>query len=317
MISLCIIVPCYNEAEALPITATKLIEKVNSLISSEHLNEASKIIFVDDGSVDDTWQVIKKLHETNSCISGVKLSRNFGHQNALLAGISVAHNEKYDATITIDADLQDDVDVIDQMVELYMQGTEILYGVRSDRSSDSTFKRSSAQMYYKIMKALGVELIYDHADYRLLGSKAMQALTLYKEKNVFLRGIVPKLGYDAKTVFYKRSPRIAGETKYPLRKMLSFAFEGLTSFSVHPLRFVMNLGIIMMVVSLLMMIYFLVRHFSGNTIPGWTSIAISLWLIGGLQIAAIGLVGEYIGKIYLETKNRPRFIIEEYKSDRS
>ena len=273
------------------------------------ISRESKIMFVNDGSKDKTWEIIEELHASNPIYSGVKLSRNKGHQNALLAGLMTA-KEKADMTISLDADLQDDVDVIDQMVEKYYQGNDVVYGVRSARKTDTFFKKFTAQGFYKLMQAMGVEIVYNHADYRLMSKRAMEGLSQFKEVNLFLRGIVPLIGYKSDVVTYERHERFAGESKYPLKKMLAFATDGITSFSIKPIRLITTCGILIFAISLVMLLYFLIVHFMGRTVAGWTSMIVSIWAIGGLQLLAIGIVGEYIGKIYLETKERPKYIIE-------
>jgi glycosyltransferase involved in cell wall biosynthesis len=306
-----IIVPCYNEQEVLPETARKLSGKIQQLISKQIISKKSKIFFIDDGSSDNTWGLIEKYHSENpQDFSGIKLSKNRGHQNALLCGL-IAVKDQVDAAVSIDADLQDDIDVIDKMIEKYRAGYEIAYGVRSDRKADSFFKRSTAQGFYRLMRFLGVDVVYNHADFRLMGRNALQALSQYGEVNLFLRGIIPLLGFKTSIEYYTRAERQAGTSKYPLRKMLKFALEGITSFSVKPIRMITFLGIFIFTVSIAMIAYFFVRFFTGHTISGWASIACSLWGIGGLILFSIGVVGEYIGKIYLETKRRPRFHVEK------
>lgn len=304
-------VPCYNEEAALPVTAEKLLEKMQCLAAEGSIMPESRIVFIDDGSKDATWQVISELHEQNPIFCGIALSRNCGHQRALLAGLMTVR-EECDAVISLDADLQDDINAIDKMVEQYRSGCEIVYGVRSDRETDTAFKRGTAQTYYKMMSAMGVELVYNHADYRLMSCRALEELSGYEEVNVFLRGIVPMLGFQTGEVRYARAPRMQGESKYPLRKMLAFAFEGITSLSIKPIRMITTLGIGIFLVSLAMLIYVLIRHFLGYTVVGWTFLAVSVWGIGGLQLLGIGIVGEYIGKIYLETKRRPRYHLKTY-----
>ena len=304
-----LVIPCYNEEAVLHETAKQLLEKMNSMFERNMISRQSKIMFVNDGSRDKTWEIIEELHASNPIYSGVKLSRNKGHQNALLAGLMTAM-EKADMTISLDADLQDDVDVIDQMVEKYYEGNDVVYGVRSARKTDTFFKKFTAQGFYKMMKAMGVEIVYNHADYRLMSRRALEGLSEFKEVNLFLRGIVPLIGYKSDVVTYERHERFAGESKYPLKKMLAFATDGITSFSIKPIRMITTCGIVIFGVSLLMLLYFLVVHFMGRTVHGWTSTIVSIWAIGGLQLLAIGVVGEYIGKIYLEAKARPKFIIE-------
>lgn len=306
-----LVVPCYNEEEVLPETVRRLTEKLDALIALGKLTADSKLVLVNDGSRDRTWVLIKQFHAENRYVQGINLSRNRGHQNALLAGL-MSVKDDCDAAISLDADLQDDINAIDEMVDRYLEGCDVVYGVRNSRKKDSAFKRSTAQGYYKLLKLLGVDIVYNHADYRLMSSRALDALSEYSEVNLFLRGIVPMLGFRTAEVTYERGERFAGESKYPLKKMLTFAWEGISSLSIKPIRLITALGFFIFGVSILMLIYFLIRHFTGETIEGWTSIAVSVWAIGGLQLLAIGIIGEYIGKIYLETKHRPRFIIEEY-----
>ena len=304
-----LVIPCYNEEAVLHETAKQLLAKMNSMFERGMISRESKIMFVNDGSRDKTWEIIEELHESNPIYSGVKLSRNKGHQNALLAGLMTAR-KKADMAISLDADLQDDVDVIDKMVEKYYEGNDVVYGVRSARDTDTFFKKFTAEGFYKIMQAMGVEIVFNHADYRLMSRRAMEGLSEFREVNLFLRGIVPLIGYKSDIVTYERHERFAGEAKYPLKKMLAFATDGITSFSIKPIRMITTCGILIFGVSLLMLIYFLVVHFMGKTVHGWTSTIVSIWAIGGLQLLAIGIVGEYIGKIYLETKARPKYIIE-------
>ena len=304
-----LVIPCYNEEEVLPETARQLLAKMNSMFERGMISRESRILFVNDGSKDRTWEIIEELHASNSIYSGVKLSRNKGHQNALLAGLMTAKG-KADMMISLDADLQDDVDVIDQMVEKYYAGNDIVYGVRSARKTDTFFKKFTAESFNKLLRAMGVENAYNHADYRLMSKRAVEGLAQFKEVNLFLRGIVPLIGYKSDVVTYERHERFAGESKYPLKKMLAFATDGITSFSIKPIRLITSCGILIFGVSILMLIYFLAVHFMGRTVAGWTSMIVSVWAIGGLQLLAIGIVGEYIGKIYLETKARPKYIIE-------
>lgn len=307
-----IVVPCYNEEEALPDTAEKLLEKIRQLIDEKLIDERSTMLFVDDGSSDNTWALIEKHHTENpQYFSGIKLTGNKGHQNALLCGL-LSIKDHVDAAISIDADLQDDIDVIDKMIEKYCSGNEIVYGVRSDRRSDSFFKRTTAQFFYRMMRFLGVNIIYNHADFRLMGKNALNALAEYSEVNLFLRGIVPLLGFKTGIEYYARSERTAGTSKYPLRQMIKFAFEGITSFSIKPMRLITLLGIFIFSISIAMIIWFVYHHFIGHTIAGWSSIICSLWAIGGLILFSIGIVGEYIGKIYLETKSRPHYHVERF-----
>jgi glycosyltransferase involved in cell wall biosynthesis len=308
---LAIVVPCYNEEEVLPETAKRLSGKIRSLVAKGAVSEKSKIVFVDDGSRDNTWGLIEKYYADDPDVfCGIKLSRNRGHQNALLCGL-LSMKDYADAAVSIDADLQDDVDVIDRMVERRREGYEIVYGVRSIRKTDSLFKRASAQGFYRLMRFLGADIVYNHADCRLMGKEALDALSEYKEVNLFLRGIVPLLGYKTCIEYFERAERFAGMSKYPLRKMLAFAFEGISSFSIKPIRFITVLGVLIFTVSLAMIVYFFARYFSGRTVAGWASIVCSLWGIGGLILLAVGVVGEYIGKMYLETKQRPKYRIEK------
>lgn len=309
--TLFLVIPCYNEEEVLNETARRLSEKMNALIMSGRISENSRICFVNDGSKDKTWEIIKNLNAENNIFRGVNLSRNRGHQNALLAGLMTVKGE-CDAVISLDADLQDDINAIDEMTEKWLGGCDVVYGVRSARKKDTFFKKTTAQGYYKVLKAMGVDITYNHADYRLMSKRALDGLESFKEVNIFLRGIVPMIGYKSDIVMYERQERFAGESKYPLKKMLAFAFEGITSLSIKPIRMITTLGLVIFLMSILMLIYFLIRHFTGATVTGWTSLAVSLWALGGLQLLAIGVIGEYIGKIYLETKGRPKFIIDEY-----
>ena len=306
---LTIVVPCYNEQEVLPDTICVLQKLLNELISERLVSLHSKILFVDDGSKDQTWEIIYKEGLKNELVRGLKLSRNVGHQNALLAGLFTA-KEISDCVISIDADLQDDILVIREFMKKYHQGYEIVYGVRKGRDTDTMFKRYTAQGFYKLMKKMGVDLVYNHADFRLMSKRSLQELENFKEVNLFLRGIVPMLGFRSDVVYYDRKVRQAGESKYPLKKMLAFAFDGITSFSVSPIRFVLVIGFVSFFLSLLFGGYFLSLKFLGNTETGWTSLITSIWLIGGLQLIAIGLIGEYVGKIYQETKQRPKYTIE-------
>lgn len=306
-----IVVPCFNEQEVLNDTAIQLTNKIYELIKSKRINNSSRITFVDDGSKDNTWEIIENLSGKNEYIEGIKLSRNYGHQNALIAGLSTIL-DKCDITITIDADLQDDINTFEEMINLYSNGCQIVYGVRKQRSNDSFFKKITAESYYKILQAIGVNIVYNHADYRLMSKKAVSCLLEYKEANLFLRGIVPTIGLKTGTVEYNRLERKAGETKYPLKRMISFAIDGITSFSIKPIFAISIIGIIMFVISFILAIYYLIGYFRGGTITGWATIVVSLWGIGGLLLFSIGIIGIYIGKIYLETKNRPRFFIERY-----
>lgn len=304
-----IVVPCYNEKDVLPETAERLREKMESLIQREKISMDSRVVFVDDGSKDETWNIIETLHYKNDLFSGVKMSRNRGHQNALLAGLTVV-SEYADAVISMDADLQDDINAIDIMLERYKKGYEIVYGVRSTREKDTFFKKFTAESFYKVLRRLGGEVIYNHADYRLMSNRALKGLLEFKEVNLFLRGLVPMVGYKSCTVSYERGKRFAGESKYPIKKMVTFAFEGITSLSVKPVRLIFDFGLAISFICIIGLSYFLFQYFRGNTVSGWTSLIMSVWLLGGLQFIAIGIIGEYIGKVYLETKARPKFIIE-------
>jgi len=305
-----IVVPCYNEEEVLPETAKRLVAKLSAMIGAGVVAEKSRILFVNDGSRDKTWQLIGQLHGENSLISGLDLSRNRGHQNAVLAGLMVA-KERADAVISMDADLQDDIDAVDGMMAEYYEGCDIVYGVRSSRETDSAFKRGTAQAFYKLTNRLGGEVVYNHADYRLMSRRALEALEEYGEVNLFLRGIVPMLGYKTGVVTYERAERFAGESKYPLKKMLAFALEGITSLSTRPIRFITWLGVGMFLISIGMLAYILLRFSGGHTVEGWSFITVSLWGIGGLILLSLGVLGEYIGKIYLESKHRPRYHLRE------
>ena len=308
--TLYIVVPCYKEQEVLPETSRRLKEKVLALRAQGKISDKSRIMFVNDGSSDDTWPIICRLHEQEpELFSGVNLSRNRGHQNALLAGLMTAVNFA-DMVISMDADLQDDINAVDAMVDHYHEGYEVVYGVRSKRDTDTFFKRFTAEGFYKVMKALGVDIVFNHADYRLMSRRAVEGLAQFKEVNLFLRGIVPQIGYKWTTVTYERAERFAGESKYPLKKMLAFAADGITSFSVKPIRLVLTIGIVVFMVSIVMMIYALVSKLMGHTSAGWTSLMGSIWMIGGIQLLSLGVIGEYVGKIYKESKHRPRYIIE-------
>ena len=309
-----IVVPCYNEEEVLPETSRRLREKLEGLMAAGMISEKSRVLFVNDGSRDKTWSLIKALHEENHLFSGANLSRNRGHQNALLAGLMTAR-ERCDMAISMDADLQDDVDAVDGMLERYYAGCDIVYGVRSSRKKDTFFKRFTAEGFYRVMNFLGAETVFNHADYRLMSRRALEGLAEFREVNLFLRGIVPMIGYTAGTVEYERGERFAGESKYPLKKMLAFAMEGITSLSTKPIRYITGLGFLIFAVSILMLIYSIVRWATGATILGWASVICSVWAIGGLILLSLGVIGEYIGKIYLETKGRPRFLIREVLDD--
>lgn len=311
MTTLYLAVPCYNEEEILEDTTNKLICKMQSLIDSGKISHDSRIMYIDDGSKDNTWKIIENLHNEHELVIGLKMSRNRGHQNALYGGLMVA--KKYaDAVISIDADLQDDINAFDEMLEKYENGCDIVYGVRSKRKTDTFFKRFTAEGFYKILRFLGAEVVFNHADYRLMSKRALDEFENFGEVNLFLRGMVPMIGFKTDTVEYERLERLAGESKYPLKKMLALAWQGVTSLSIKPIRFITVLGALVFIVSILMLIYSLISHFTGQTTLGWTSLIVSIWALGGLQLLAIGIIGEYIGKIYLETKHRPRFIVEKF-----
>lgn len=304
-----LVVPCYNEEEILPETSSQLQVVMKKLIVKKKVSKESRIAFVNDGSKDKTWQIIKELTQKNEMFVGINLARNRGHQNALLAGLMTA-KEHADSVISLDADLQDDVNVIEKFVDAYAKGNDIVYGVRSSRATDTFFKRFTAESFYKIMRFLGVEVVFNHADYRLMSKRALEGLAEFDEVNLFLRGIVPQIGYPWTTVEYERHERLAGESKYPLKKMLAFALEGITSFTITPIRIATLLGGIAFIVSISMLIYCIVVHFMGKTVSGWASLGVSIWALGGLQLLMLGIVGEYVGKVYLETKHRPKYIIE-------
>lgn len=306
-----IVVPCYNEEAVLHETSKRLKEKMTALINDKKISDKSRVLFVDDGSKDKTWEIIEELHGSDDLFSGLKLSRNKGHQNALLAGLMTA-KELADISISMDADLQDDINVVDQFVDKYHDGCDIVYGVRSSRKTDTAFKRGTAGMFYKFMRLLGVDIIDNHADYRLISKRALEALSQFKEVNLFLRGIVKQIGFKSDIVYYERSERFAGESKYPLKKMLAFAFDGITSFSVKPIRLVTVVGFLVFLISIGMIIYTIVQTCLGNTEAGWSLLMCSIWFLSGLQIMALGIVGEYIGKIYTEVKARPKYIIDKF-----
>ena len=308
------VIPCYNEEEVLPETSKRLSNKLKSLIGQGLISKDSRIVFVNDGSKDRTWEMIEDLHKDDPIFQGICLSRNRGHQNALLAGLMTVR-DICDITISMDADLQDDIDAIDGMLEKYRDGADIVYGVRSSRQTDTFFKRFTAESFYKLINRMGAETVYNHADFRLMDKEALSMLSQFGEVNLFLRGLVPMIGLRSDVVYYERSERFAGESKYPLMKMLQFAFEGITSLSTKPIRLITELGIFIFFVSIIVLIYSLVRYFTHHTIPGWTTTVLSVWAIGGLIMISLGVIGEYIGKIYLETKNRPRYLIGEYLGD--
>lgn len=309
------VIPCYNEEEVIDETTKRLKIFLKELTDEKIISEKSRVLYVDDGSKDSTWNKIKGINEEDNRFLGIKLSHNKGHQNALLAGLMYAKNY-CDAAISMDADLQDDIHASKEMILKHYEGNEIVFGVRNSRKTDSVFKRTSAKLFYKIMNTLGAEVVYNHADYRLMGQKALKALSDYKEVNLFLRGIVTELGFKSAIVYYERGKRFAGKSKYPFKRMLSFATEGVTSFSVKPIKFAVFLGTLSFLVSIAMLIYCIYQKIAGYTVPGWSSLGVSIWAVGGMQLFVIGVIGEYIGKIYLETKQRPRYVIEEITDNR-
>ena len=306
-----VVVPCYNEEEVLPETSARMNEFMDGLTAEGRIDAASRILFVDDGSRDRTWAIIGELSKAHERVEGLKLAHNAGHQNALWAGM-MSVKGKADAVVTIDADLQDDIHAIRGFLEKYAEGCEVVYGVRSKREKDTAFKRVTAQGFYRVMHKLGVDVVYNHADYRLLGRRALEALSQFTEENMFLRGLVPLVGFKSAEVTYERGERFAGESKYPLKKMVAFAMEGITSFSIRPVRWVALIGILFALLGVVMALYALISLACGRVVPGWTSIMVSIWIIGGVQLIALGLIGEYVGKVYSEVKRRPKYIVEEY-----
>ena len=305
------VIPCYNEEEVLPETLKRLTDKLARMRAAGLAGDESRILFVDDGSKDKTWALIEAAYRENPAVEGVKLAHNRGHQNALLCGLMTAM-ERCDCAISLDADLQDDIEALDQFVEKYLDGCDVVYGVRSKRDTDTFFKRATAEGYYKVLRFLGADIVFNHADYRLMSRRALEGLSEYKEVNLFLRGIVPLIGYRSDYVTYDRAERFAGESKYPLKKMIALAIDGITSFSVKPLKLISNLGILISVLSVFGLLYALISYFAGRAVSGWTAIVCSIWLLGGLQMLCLGVVGGYIGKIYSEVKARPRYRIEEH-----
>jgi glycosyltransferase involved in cell wall biosynthesis len=304
------VIPCYNEEEVLPETSKRLKNKMQTLMEAGRIDPKSRVMLVNDGSKDKTWALIEELHAQDPLFCGVKLSRNRGHQNALLAGLMTAKDEA-DVTISMDADLQDDIDAIDRFLDEFEKGNDVVYGVRSARDTDTAFKRITAEGFYKFMKVLGVDTVFNHADYRLMSRRALEALSQYREVNLFLRGMVPLVGYSSSVVTYERRERFAGVSKYPFKKMLALAFDGITSLSVKPIRMITALGFVIFLLSVIMLLYALISKWTGHADSGWTSILASIWMIGGIQLLCLGVIGEYIGKIYNETKQRPRYIIEK------
>lgn len=305
-----IVIPCYNEEEVLNYTNTELTKKINNLIKNKIISNKSRIMYVNDGSKDNTWNLIKKYHDNLNLVTGINLSKNMGHQNALLAGLMTA-KEYADIVISMDADLQDDINIIDEMIKKYNQGFDIIYGVRSVRKKDTLFKRFTAQSFYKLMKHMGVDIIYNHADYRLTSKIVLNELENYKETNLFLRGIFPMIGFESDIVYYERNKRLAGKSKYSIKKMFSFAWEGITSLTNKPLKLIRNLGLIISLLSFIYLIYTIIGYFSGNTISGWATIIVLICFFSGIQILCIGIIGEYLGKVYIESKKRPRYCIKE------
>lgn len=314
MKTLAIVIPCYNEQEVLPEIFKRLAAKLDELITTNTISVQSKVLFVDDGSTDNTWTVISTLHAQDSRFLGIKLSANNGAQNALYSGLMTARHFA-DFIVSMDSDLQDDITAINQMIAEHYKGAEIIYGVRKSRKKDSFFKCSSAHFFYSFMHHMGADIVYDHSDYRLMSKRAVNCLSEYTEVNLFLRGIVPLMGFKTATVKYDRNKRFAGKSKYPLHKMISFAFDGITSFSIKPITFIIKLGVFSLIISAIIIIYSLVRKFTGYTVAGWTSLMASIWFLGSIIIISIGVIGEYIGKIYMQTKQRPRYFIESTLGD--
>lgn len=314
-INLYIVVPCYNEEDVLGETSRQMLILFDEMKADGLINEKSRIVFIDDGSKDKTWSIIDSLSNEHTEIAGIKLAKNAGHQNALLGGLMTVKDD-CDCAISIDADLQDDIHVIPDMVNAFIDGCDIVYGVRDNRETDTFFKRSTAEGFYKLMGAMGVKIIFNHADYRLMSRRALEEFSKFPERNLFLRGMVPLVGLKSTSVYYHRNERFAGESKYPLKKMISFAFDGITSFSISPIRLISSLGATVCVISVIMAIYAFVQKLMGHTGAGWASLMMSIWFLGGVQLLSVGLIGEYIGKIYKEVKRRPRYIIEEYKNDK-
>ena len=309
------VVPCYNEEEVLHETARRLKEKYQSLLARDLISDKSRVVFVNDGSKDQTWQIIQELHaEDPAFFSGVNLAHNAGHQNAVLAGL-MSVKELCDMAITMDADLQDDINTIDAMVEKYYEGNQVIYGVRSARDTDTFFKKFTAEGFYKFMKVMGADVVYNHADFRLMSKRVLAELANFKEVNLFLRGMVPLIGFQSCSVYYERAERFAGESKYPLKKMLAFAINGITSFSTKPLKLITTVGLVMSIVSVIAFIWAFIVKIAGRSELGWSSTMCSIWLIGGLQLLGLGIIGEYVGKIYAEVKARPRYIIADFIND--
>lgn len=306
-----IVIPCYNEQSVLRETEKRLSAKIAQMTENGLISDKSRIVFVDDGSTDDTWGLIKEMYEKHNHVTGIRSSRNRGHQNTLLEGLMTVRDD-CDITISMDADLQDDIEALDDFVKQYYAGCEIVYGVRSDRKTDTWFKRTSAQMFYRLLRLLGVNVVYNHADYRLMSRRALEELSGFGEVNLFLRGMVPLIGLKTGVVRYERNRRFAGESKYPLKKMIAFALDGITSFSIRPIRIITWTGVLLFGISVCLLVYFFAGYLMGKTVRGWASLVISIWGISGLQLLALGVIGEYVGKMYMETKGRPRYIVEEY-----
>ncbi len=309
-----IVIPCYNEENVMPITSVMFLDKLKELIKKKKVSDSSRILFVDDGSKDKTWDIICDLAKQDRYYIGISQSRNRGHQNAVLAGLMEA-KELCDITISIDCDGQDDINVIEDMVDAYLSGNDIVYGVRDNRDSDTFFKRVSAQSFYKLLTWMGVECIYNHADYRLISNKVLQSLAEFKEVNIFLRGMIPLVGYKSTCVYYTREERLAGKSHYPLKKMMSLAIDGITSLSIKPIRMITTFGLVVSLTSSLGILWSIVQYYNGHTIDGWTSLICIILFMNGIQILSLGIIGEYIGKVYLETKRRPRYIINKRTCD--
>lgn len=308
--TLFIIIPCYNEEKVLPITSKQFLEELQTLIDTDKISQDSKILFVNDGSQDSTWDIIVNLSKENEHFSGISQSRNRGHQNAVLAGL-MDSRDKCDITISIDCDGQDDIAAMGKMVDQYLDGYEVVYGVRSKRNTDTFFKRFTAESFYKLLNAMGVEVTFNHADYRLISSRVLDEFAEFKEVNLFLRGMVPLVGFKSTSVYYERHERIAGESHYPLSKMLSLAFDGITSLSIKPLRLITCLGLAVSIISFIGVLYAVIAYFRGDAVSGWASMICIMCTLGGIQLISLGVIGQYIGKIYMETKHRPRYIISE------
>ena len=309
-----IVIPCYNEEEVLPITAPMFLDKIKELIGKDKIDGKSRVMFVNDGSKDNTWEIIKDLAKKEEHFVGITQSRNRGHQNAVLAGLMEA-KQLCDITISIDCDGQDDINAMNDMVDAYLDGCEVVYGVRSKRDTDTFFKRFTAESFYKLLNAMGAEVVFNHADYRLVSSRVLNEFANYKEVNIFLRGMFPLVGFKSTSVYYERNERIAGESHYPLSKMLALAFDGITSLSIKPIRIITGFGIFVVFISLILLIYSVVQYFLGHTMRGWSSIMVAVCFLGGIQLLSLGVIGEYVGKTYMETKARPRYIISERTYD--